>query len=104
MVLVEGLTLTGDLLNTFKNKGVVVLNHYYEEKEFDGKKKKKLYLEVSSNENKGIYKYPINNTSIMTLVKRYGAEMDDWTSKVISLEVKEQSVSGTDKLVIYVIK
>lgn len=103
MVKIEGLTLTGELIYKLEDKGFKIegIPHYIE-KEFDGKKQKKLVMSVKLMQSEAVYDYYPNPTSIKALVAQLGEETENWEGKIAEFEVKEQKIRGQDKKVIYV--
>ena len=101
--MVEGLTLTGDILKTFEDKNVVIKTFKKETKVYDGIERKKTILGVQVHDGCTM-DWQLNTGNIRELVKKYGAMMEDWINKGVELETKVKEIQGIDRDVIYVVK
>ena len=103
--MVEGFSLTGDILRTIEDKKVTITN--WTKKEFDDFKNpelkvKKVVLDVTLSNGATMDWIP-NKTSLKSLMKVTGSIlMTKWVGKEIELEVVKTKVSGEDREVIYV--
>ncbi len=100
---VEGLVLSGEMAFDFKKKVFEVITkpeyrEFEEEYEVEGVKKTKrkrieeMHIKMVDSEDK--YLYRPNRTSIKTMVKLYGQEMDEWVNKRFEFVVTKQNCFG----------
>ena len=103
--MVEGFSLTGDILRTIEDKKVTIEN--WTKRDFPDFKnpnitKKKAVLDVRLS-NQASMEWIPNKTSLKSLMKVTGSNMmTKWVGKEIELEVVKTKVSGEDREVIYV--
>jgi hypothetical protein len=106
MVLAEGIAVSGDHVDTLDDKTFVVIDKpKYEE--FPNlsdpeKKERKLVMRIELLEDNSILDYLPNKTSIKSMTKLYGFEMDNWVMKKFEFIVNLQKVAGNDRKVLYV--
>ena len=102
--MVEGFSLTGEVLRTFENKKVKIKAwSKVDMSDFRDPEKsvKKTVLSVELF-NGATMDYIPNKTSLKTLMAKYGVLMSKWVGEEIELEVVRTKVSGEDRDVIYV--
>lgn len=102
--MVEGFSLTGDILRTIEDKKVTIKS--WSKKDFEDFKDptkivRKTILAVTLS-NGAVMDYIPNKTSLRSLMAKFGVMMNEWVGKQIDLEVVLTKVSGEDKQVIYV--
>lgn len=103
MVKVEGIAIDGEIVAKLKNKVFEVISKpEYVEFEDEGKPRRKPLFRIMSIENKGEHDYYPNKTSVKTLTKMYGDEMDNWLNNRFEFLVTDQMVRGEKKKVLYV--
>jgi len=102
--MVEGFSLTGDILKTLDDKKVKIKD--WAKRDFPDfkdpeKTRNKIVLSVELS-NGATMDYIPNKTSLKTLMIKMGILMKFWIGNEIELEVVKTKVSGEDKEVIYV--
>ena len=103
--MVEGFSLTGDILRTIEDKKVTIED--WHKRDFPDFKnpnitKKKVVLDVRLS-NQASMEWIPNKISLKTLMKVTGSiMMTKWVGKEVELEVVKTKVSGEDREVIYV--
>jgi hypothetical protein len=102
--MVEGFSLTGDILRTLEDKKVKIKD--WAKRDFPDfkdpeKTRNKIVLSVELS-NGATMDYIPNKTSLKTLMGKMGIMMGIWVGQEIELEVVKTKVSGEDKEVIYV--
>tara|TARA_R100000656_G_scaffold85631_1_gene62335 strand:- start:141 stop:470 length:330 start_codon:yes stop_codon:yes gene_type:complete len=103
MVKVEGIAVDGTIVAQLNNKVFEVISKpQYTEFEDEGITRRKATFRIKSVENEAEYDYYPNKTSIKTLVKMHGDEMDEWVEKRFEFLVTPQMVRGEEKKVLYV--
>lgn len=103
MVLLEGISLSGEQLVGMTDKKVFVAKapHYETFEQDKGEPKKKVVIAVKISDGTVLTWYP-NKKSLKALAAFYGFEMDKWIGKSFTLMTAKQNVQGNMKDVIYV--
>lgn len=102
-VLIEGLTLNGDMLNTLKSNKIVILGVRYENmQDFKDKKRMVRKLALSVEIDNFRLEYFPNRRSISRLVAKYGINASKWIGKTAELESKTLLVGENERNVLFV--
>ena len=103
MVLLEGISLSGEQVVAMKDKTITIAKApRYETFTEEGKAdKRKVLIEVKISEGIILTWYP-NKGSLKVLAHWFGFEMDKWLNKSFGLMTAKQNVQGNMKDVIYV--
>ena len=106
MVILEGIAVSGELVDGIKDKAFTVIKapHYVETPDLDNpsEMKRKLVLFVELGDESQMDYYP-NKTSQKTMANLWGFETDKWLGKKFLWNVHEQNVRGDMKKVLFVL-
>ena len=102
----EGINVSGEYIDTLKDKNFTVLICQYRDfKDFDNKDKpkRKLVLKVRISNGQELDYFP-NKTSQKSMAKMWGIDMDEWIGKSAVWAIKTQLVRGEDKKILFVVE
>ena len=103
MVMVEDMTISGDIVDSFKNKVFSVAEApSYQEFQQDGDTVRKVVMKVIMQVDRSIFTYFPNKTSLKIMTGLQGAEMDNWVGKMFEFETSKTKIAGKDTTVLYV--
>lgn len=105
MAFIKGIAISGDYVNTLKDKHFIILRlpiyeTYKNPQTNEETEQLKLHIELVDDKSQLDY-YP-NKTSQKTMANLFGYDMDKWLGKKALFAVKEQRVGKEDKKVLYV--
>ena len=103
MVLVEGIAVSGEHVEKLEDKSFVVIKAPHYEKYGEAEEEKKVVMMIELLQDNSKLEYHPNKTSLKTMARLEGFEMDDWLGKKFRFEVVPMKVSGQDRKVLYVL-
>ncbi|MEK6882076.1 MAG: hypothetical protein AABY22_20840 [Nanoarchaeota archaeon] len=107
MVIVEGIGVSGEIIEPLKDKTFTVIKapHYIEVSDLqnEGKKLRKLAMDVRLSDGREL-EYKPNKTSLKMMTSIWGFEMDNWIGKRFEWQVANQNVMGKIEKVLFVIE
>ena len=103
---VEGIAIDGQQVEEMSNKNFEIIKSptYEEYPDLDDPNKTKRRLKIIVKLSDGVEMdwFP-NKTSIKTMTKKEGLEMDNWVGKKFEWKVLEQQVAGNLRKVIFIV-
>ena len=107
MVVVEGIAVSGEIIEPVEDKTFTVIKAPHYENVPDAqnpdKQIRRLVVEVRLSDGREL-EYKPNKTSIKTMTELYGFEMDNWINKKFLWTVADQNVMGKMQKVLFVLE
>lgn len=106
MVFVKDIAVSGEYVDTLKDKRFVVIKAPYYEKYIDPETNKEtesvVMLIELNDESKSQLEYKPNKTSLKAMANAHGYQMDNWLGKAFEFYTNKQNAFGKAMIVLYV--